>query len=210
MTEMDLARRLEDLADKAANCQSCALAKTRTNVVFGAGDPQAAIMFIGEAPGFHEDRQGQPFVGNAGRLLETLLREAGLVRDSVYIANVLKCRPPDNRDPHPEEIAACSHFLDEQIDIVDPAVICTLGNFATRLLLKRQVGITRLRGQQFPFRGGRVLIPTYHPAALLRGGRGNLMAEARKDFAMVSELATAREGKVEPEDELDPTQLGLF
>lgn len=147
-------------------------------------------MFVGEAPGRFEDEQGLPFVGRAGKLLASLLGEVGLERDDVYIANVLKCRPPANRDPRPEEISACAPFLDAQIDIVDPEVICTLGNFATQLLLARQVGITRLRGERFPFRGGRSIVPTYHPAALLRGGRPNMMADSRSDFALLAAIAS--------------------
>lgn len=167
-------------------------------------------MFVGEAPGSHEDEQGVPFVGRAGKLLDTLLGDVGLSREDVYIANVLKCRPPNNRDPRPDEIDSCSHFLRGQIDVIAPRVICTLGNFATQLLLKRQVGITRLRGQQFPFRGGSVLIPTYHPAALLRGGRANLMAESRSDFALIAEIASTVEAGDSTGSKDAGTQMGLF
>ncbi|RIK11467.1 MAG: uracil-DNA glycosylase [Acidobacteria bacterium] len=201
---------LARLAAEASGCTACGLAETRTQVVFGSGNPHSRVMFVGEAPGMHEDEQGVPFVGRAGKLLDTLLGEVGLARQDVYIANVLKCRPPNNRDPRPDEIESCGHFLRGQIDVIEPRVICTLGNFATQLLLKRQVGITRLRGQQFPFRGGSVLIPTYHPAALLRGGRTNLMAESRSDFALIAEIAaSAMEGDSTDNDE-SATQMELF
>src|SRR5688572_15918324 len=128
-----MTRTLEDARAEAIACERCVLAKTRTQVVFGSGNPNADLMFIGEAPGANEDKQGLPFVGAAGQLLTTLLGTIGLSRDDVYIANVLKCRPPGNRDPLPDEIDACKPWLKEQIDLIDPLVICTLGNFATRL-----------------------------------------------------------------------------
>lgn len=210
MTELTSGDELARLAAEASGCTACGLAETRTQVVFGSGNPHSRVMFVGEAPGMHEDEQGVPFVGRAGKLLDTLLGEVGLARQDVYIANVLKCRPPNNRDPRPDEIESCGHFLRGQIDVIEPRVICTLGNFATQLLLKRQVGITRLRGQQFPFRGGSVLIPTYHPAALLRGGRTNLMAESRSDFALIAEIAaSAMEGDSTDNDE-SATQMELF
>lgn len=208
-TPVDLGR----LEAEASTCTACVLAETRTQAVFGSGSPCARVMFVGEAPGSNEDEQGVPFVGRAGKLLDTLLGEVGFAREDVYIANVLKCRPPNNRDPRPDEIESCSHFLRGQIDAIAPRVICTLGNFATQLLLKRQVGITRLRGQQFPFRGGSVLIPTYHPAALLRGGRANLMAESRSDFALIAkiaEIAGAAEAGDSSGNHDAGTQMGLF
>ena len=136
-----------------------------------ANHRHADLMFIGEAPGFHEDRQGVPFVGAAGGLLTGLLEGIGLSRDQVYIANVLKCRPPGNRDPQPDEVESCEPWLAEQIDLIDPKVICSLGNFSTRLLLGKPAGISRVRGQRFKYRG-RCLIPTFHPAAILHGGPG--------------------------------------
>lgn len=197
---------LLQLAEVAASCVRCPLSQTRTTVVFGAGSPDADLMFVGEAPGFHEDQQGVPFVGAAGKLLERLLGEIGLERDEVYIANVLKCRPPGNRDPKPEEIEECKGYLRGQIELVDPAVVVTLGNFATKLLLKRDVGITKLRGQTFPW-WNRQLVPTFHPAAALRGGE-NVLAQMREDFALVRGLLerTAKPPAAEPAAE----QLGLF
>ena len=152
-------------------------------MVFGEGDPGADLMVIGEGPGREEDLQGRPFVGRSGQLLDRLLaEEAGLERAEVYIANVVKCRPPGNRDPLPDEIAACRPYLDQQVALISPRVIITLGNFATRLLLDTTEGITRLRGQAFPFGpDGAVLVPTYHPAAALRGG-GEVVARMRADF----------------------------
>ena len=152
-------------------------------MVFGEGDPHADLMVIGEGPGREEDLQGRPFVGRSGQLLDRLLtEESGLRRGQVYIANVVKCRPPGNRDPLPDEIAACRPYLDQQVALISPRVIITLGNFATRLLLDTTEGITRLRGRAFPFGpDGAVLVPTYHPAAALRGG-GEVVARMRADF----------------------------
>lgn len=202
---------LLELAEVAAACVRCPLSATRTTVVFGAGSPDADVMFVGEAPGFHEDQQGVPFVGAAGKLLERLLNEIGLKRDDVYIANVLKCRPPGNRDPRPEEIEECKGYLRKQIELVDPRVVITLGNFATKLLLKRDVGITRLRGQMFPW-WNRQLVPTFHPAAALRGGE-RVLEQMREDFSLVKGLIEsvaagpdAEYSAAEPEGE----QLGLF
>jgi len=173
-----------DLERAALACTRCPLAETRTQVVFGAGDPDAALMFIGEGPGEQEDRDGVPFVGRAGRLLTSLIDEIGLDRDAVYIANVVKCRPPGNRDPLPLEIETCRPYLEAQIELIDPAVVVTLGNFATRLLLDTKEGITKLRGREFPFREHAVLIPTFHPAAVLRSG-GATLAQTRSDFVQV-------------------------
>ena len=170
---------LDELRIRAEGCTDCSLAETRTTVVFGAGSPTARIMFVGEAPGKCEDEQGVPFVGRAGQLLTTLLEEIGLTRDDSYIANVLKCRPPNNRDPKPEEIDACKGYLRTQIDLIDPEVVMTLGNFATKLLLRTETGITRMRGQVYPWWRG-MLIPTFHPAAVLRDPRR--MEEVRADF----------------------------
>lgn len=152
-------------------------------MVFGEGDPRAGLMVVGEGPGRDEDLQGRPFVGKSGQLLDKLLQEeAGLARRQVYIANVVKCRPPGNRDPLPEEISACRPYLDQQVDLIGPRVVLTLGNFATRALLDTTEGISRLRGRSYPFGGGRaVLVPTFHPAAALRGG-GEVMAKMRADF----------------------------
>jgi uracil-DNA glycosylase len=161
---------LEALRIEAESCERCLLADTRTRVVFGEGDPHSDLMFVGEAPGYHEDQQGRPFVGQAGKLLEQLLAEIGLAREQVYIANVLKSRPPNNRDPRPEEIDACRPFLIKQIELIAPRVICTLGNFATKLLSGSQTGITRVHGspQRTRIAGREVyLYPIFHPAAAL-------------------------------------------
>ncbi|MDA8184167.1 MAG: uracil-DNA glycosylase [Actinomycetota bacterium] len=172
---------LEELHEEASGCTRCGLAKGRTNVVFGTGGPSARLMLVGEGPGHDEDLAGEPFVGRSGRLLEVLVRqEVGLERSECYIANVVKCRPPGNRDPLPDEIEACSPFLDAQIDLVAPAVVVTLGNFAARTLLRTKERISDLRGRCYPFRGGH-LVPTFHPAAALRGG-GTVVAQMRADL----------------------------
>jgi uracil-DNA glycosylase family 4 len=213
---------LEQLEQEALSCTRCRLASSRTNVVFGVGKRDADLMLIGEAPGYHEDQKGEPFVGPAGQLLDRLLlEEAGISRSEVYIANVLKCRPPNNRDPRDDEVDACKDFLLRQIELVRPLVIATLGNFATKLLLGRTVGISRLRGQTFPFGDGYVVIPTYHPAALLRGTSPQRLAEARSDFRLVAEqlrqMQRARSAEADGQAR-DPrktggtqaSQLGLF
>ena len=180
------------LRDEALACTRCPLAPTRTNVVFGVGDEHADLMFVGEGPGADEDRTGEPFVGRAGRLLTALIEGIGLTRADVYIANVVKCRPPGNRDPQPIEIESCRPFLERQLDLVDPKVIVTLGNFATKLLLDTKVGITKLRGQEFPYRdGAAVLIPALHPSAVLRNG-GGAVAQARADFVTIRRALGAR------------------
>jgi DNA polymerase len=201
-----MTRTLQQLAEVASTCTLCRLAQGRTQVVFGSGDPSADLMFIGEAPGFHEDRQGIPFVGAAGQLLGTLLEGIGLTRDDVYVANCLKCRPPGNRDPMPDEIESCKPYLFEQISLTDPRVICTLGNFSTQLLLDRKVGISKVRGQRFAW-NGRTLVPTFHPAAVLHGGRtADAMHQLEQDFKL---LRTILDDVPEPVP--DPaTQLGLF
>ena len=169
------------LAAEAAGCTRCALAATRTQVVFGAGDPEADLMIVGEAPGREEDLRGEPFVGRSGQLLDRLLaEELGVDRSSVYIANVVKCRPPDNRDPKPDEITACRPYLTEQVALIAPRVVVTLGNFSTKLLLDTDEGITKVRGASYPM-GDTVLVPTFHPAAALRGG-GVVLAQMRADF----------------------------
>jgi uracil-DNA glycosylase len=202
---------LEAVAAEAAGCTRCRLHESRTQVVFGQGDPNADLMFVGEAPGFHEDRQGLPFVGPSGQLLNRLLEGIGLRRQDVYIANLVKSRPPKNRDPLPDEIAACRPWLDAQIRLVDPKVVVTLGNFAARTLLETTTGISRLRGRTYPFQG-RVLLPTFHPAAALHaqgrrtGGPGPLEA-MEGDFRVLAELLAAQ-APVDPERPSE--QLGLF
>ncbi|HEY4346744.1 MAG TPA: uracil-DNA glycosylase [Gaiellaceae bacterium] len=161
---------LEALRDEVASCTRCPLAATRTQTVFGSGSPTADLMFVGEAPGFHEDKQGVPFVGSAGQLLGKLLGGIGLTREDVWVCNVLKCRPPGNRDPQPEEIAACESHLFRQVDLIRPKVICTLGNFATKLLSGKPDGITKVHGvpQEVVLGGTKVLLfPIFHPAAAL-------------------------------------------
>jgi len=172
---------LAELEADALGCTRCPLAAGRTTVVFGEGAPDAGLLVVGEGPGREEDLQGRPFVGRSGQLLDRLLREeACLRRDQVYIANVVKCRPPGNRDPLAEEIEACRPYLDRQVELIAPNVILTLGNFATKLLLATPQGITALRGRTYPYRGA-VLVPTFHPAAALRGG-GTVLAQMRADF----------------------------
>lgn len=158
---------LLSLKNQALLCRKCELHKSRRNVVFGDGDPDARLMFIGEAPGFDEDLQGLPFVGQAGKLLTRMIEAMGLSRDDVYICNVLKCRPPGNRSPRPEEIGACNGYLLKQIEIISPKIICCLGKFAAHLILGTEEPISKIRGREFEFKGT-VLIPTFHPAYLLR------------------------------------------
>ena len=160
-------QKLDQLRSEAEGCLNCTLYENRTNLVFGVGDPCADLMFIGEAPGRDEDLKGEPFVGAAGQLLDRILKAMELRRDEVYIANLLKCRPPMNRDPLYEEIEACWSFLERQLEIIAPRVICTLGGFAARTLLGSNAPLGRLRGRIHLFRGIEV-VPTYHPAALLR------------------------------------------
>jgi len=177
----------------ALGCTRCPLAESRTQVVFGEGDPEAGLMVVGEGPGREEDRQGRPFVGRSRQLLDKLLlEEAGLARPQVYIANVVKCRPPNNRDPFPDEIAACRPYLDQQVTLIQPAVVLTLGNFASRTLLATAEGITRLRGRSYPFPGTptTVVVPTFHPAAALRGG-GEVVARMRADFVRARQILDA-------------------
>lgn len=189
----------ETLEQVALGCRACPLSETRTQVVFGDGDPHADLVFVGEGPGAQEDEQGIPFVGRAGQLLTKLIDGIGLSRNDTYIANVVKCRPPANRDPRPDEISACRPYLEAQLGFIAPAVVVTLGNFATKLLLGTTRGITTLRGREYPYPGaddtpvpGRVLIPTLHPSAVLRSG-GARLADVRADFILVKRaLAEAR------------------
>ena len=179
--------RLAELAVRASRCTRCPLSATRTQVVFGTGDPDADLMFVGEAPGRDEDLVGEPFVGRSGQLLDRLvLEELGLDRSQFYIANVVKCRPPDNRDPKAEEIASCRPYLEAQRRAIRPAVVVSLGNFATKLLLDTDLGITKVRGSAYPMDGWQ-LVPTYHPAAALRSG-GVVLAEMRADLIRAKRL----------------------
>ena len=206
--------------DVAAGCTRCALAQTRTQVVFGSGSPTADLMFVGEAPGFHEDKQGVPFVGAAGKLLVKLLEGIGLTREEVYIANVIKCRPPGNRDPSPEEIESCEPHLWKQIELIQPTLIATLGNFATKLLSGKPNGITQVHGreQQVVLGGNPVtLYPIFHPAAALYTPR--MLQVLEEDFARIPALLgraveppPAPVALVPPPEPVleQPTQLGLF
>jgi DNA polymerase len=218
---------LKAVYDRARTCTRCPeLAASRNTVVFGAGNADADLMFVGEAPGVNEDRQGLPFVGQAGKLLEKLLNEIGLARGDVFIANVLKCRPPGNRDPQPLEIDNCREYLTAQVELIEPRVICTLGNFATKLLRDEPTGITRVHGQpEIRTIGGTAVrvYPIYHPAAALYTPR--MLETLREDFARLPELlalpspeppAAAVEidepevVEGEPPVVPEPDQLGLF
>ena len=182
-TAADRRELLKEVYEQARGCQACPLHQSRTNVVFGAGNADAELMFIGEAPGANEDRLGLPFVGQAGKLLDKLLGEIGLERQDVFIANVLKCRPPDNRDPQPREIEACQDYLRRQVDLIEPTVICTLGNFSTKLLRADSTGISRLHGRdEVRIIGSRAvrLYPLYHPAAALY--TPSMLETLRTDF----------------------------
>jgi uracil-DNA glycosylase family 4 len=177
---------LQDLAKSLHDCQRCKLATLgRSQVVFGVGNPHASIMFVGEAPGFNEDQKGEPFVGAAGKLLNDLLASANLSRDQIYIANVIKCRPPDNRDPEPDEVETCKPFLLQQIQMIRPKLVCTLGNWATQTLLERKVGITKVKAQAFYMKDF-VLFPLLHPAAALH--QGGLLDTLKEDFKKLKEF----------------------
>lgn len=177
-----------EAAAEASVCERCPLAGSRTQVVYGVGDPEADLMIIGEAPGRDEDLQGEPFVGRAGQLLTDSLGSAGIARGDVYIANVLKCRPPNNRDPQPDEIEACRPWLMEQLELIDPLLIVTLGNFSTKLLLSTSVGITKLRGNTYRF-GERWILPTFHPSAALRSGpNGRTTIQLKEDLTKAADV----------------------
>lgn len=187
---------LLELSESLHDCQRCKLAKMgRTQVVFGVGNPHASVMFVGEAPGFHEDRQGEPFVGAAGKLLNDLLQSASLSRGDIYIANVIKCRPPDNRDPENDEVETCKPFLMQQIAMIHPKLVCTLGNWATQTLLERKVGITKVRGQAFYLKDF-ILFPLLHPAAALH--QGSMLDPLRADFKKLREFLDRQSKPVEP------------
>ena len=186
--------RLDEIRAVLGDCRLCPLCETRTNIVFGTGNPHARVVFVGEAPGANEDAQGEPFVGQAGQLLNRMLAEqTGIAREDVYIANVLKCRPPGNRDPRPEEVEVCSPFLREQIRSIWPDVIMTMGNPATRFILRTEVGITKLRGKVF--HEGH-LLPTFHPAAVLRDSRK--LPDLEHDFALLGKLLRGEVGFDDP------------
>jgi DNA polymerase len=181
--------RLKAVYQEARGCVACPLHETRTNVVFGSGNADAELMFVGEAPGANEDQQGLPFVGQAGKLLEKLLGEIGMERGDVFICNTLKCRPPGNRDPHPHELEACRHYLESQLELIEPTMICTLGNFATKLLRADPTGISKIHGQaEVTTIGPRTvrLFPLYHPAAALY--TPSTLAMLRADFLRIPEI----------------------
>jgi DNA polymerase len=210
-----VAAELELYGAEVAACTRCRLAAGRTQVVFGVGDQNADLMFVGEAPGFHEDQQGIPFVGQAGKLLDKLLAGIGLERRHVYVCNVLKCRPPGNRDPQPDEIEACEGHLFRQVALIQPKVVATLGNFATKLLSGKQLGITRVHGQEqeVTLGGRRVLLyPIYHPAAALYTPA--MLKVLEEDFGRLPELigrVTAPPLESAPVLVAEPAvQLGLF
>ena len=211
---------LQDLAKSLHNCQRCKLAKLgRTQVVFGVGNPRASIMFVGEAPGFYEDQKGEPFVGAAGKLLNDLLQSANLARDQIYIANVIKCRPPNNRDPEPDEVEICKPFLLQQIQMIRPKLVCTLGNWATQTLLERKVGITKVKAQAFYMKDF-VIFPLLHPAAALH--QGGLLDTLKEDFKKLKEFLDRNTKPAEPTasaipaaptlqvDPPQPAQMDLF
>ena len=165
--EVDFSETLEDIRADLGDCQRCRLARERNTIVFGAGNPKAKLVFVGEGPGFEEDRQGQPFVGAAGQLLTRIIEAIKLTRDQVYISNIIKCRPPGNRNPEPDEIKTCFPFLQRQIAAIQPDFICALGTFAAQTLLGTDIPISRLRRRFHEYKGIKV-VPTYHPAYLLR------------------------------------------
>jgi DNA polymerase len=203
-TPQQVASELARLARDAEACRACPLGGVRTQAVFGVGNPTADLMFVGEAPGYHEDQKGEPFVGAAGQLLTRLIEsKLGLKRSDVYIANVLKCRPPGNRDPQPAEVESCRPFLEQQLDLIRPRVVVGLGNFAAKLLTGTQTGISRLREKRFTQRYG-ALLCTYHPAAALRGGAA--ADGIARDFEKIREVLDEQ-----PEPVQDPAeQLDLF
>jgi uracil-DNA glycosylase len=201
----DARTELAQLAVEIEACRACALGSVRTRSVPGVGDPNADVMFVGEAPGFHEDQQGEPFVGAAGQLLTKLIEQKlELQRSDVWIANVLRCRPPGNRDPLPAEVEACKPFLGRQLKLIKPKLVVALGNFAAKLLTGSSQGVTRLREREFHLRDGTPLMCTFHPAAALRGG--NAAAGIGEDF---DKIRAALESVGEDPD-VPAEQLGLF
>jgi len=220
MDAVERAAALRAYAEETSSCTRCALAQGRTQVVFGSGSPSAELMFVGEAPGFHEDQQGVPFVGQAGKLLDKLLGGIGLTRADVFVANVLKCRPPGNRDPLPEEIAACEPHLFRQIELIQPTLVATLGNFATKLLSGKPAGITKVHGyEQEVTLGSRtvLLYPIFHPAAALY--TPSMLKVLEEDFARIpaileaavdTEPAPSEPATLVAEPDPESVQLGLF
>ena len=199
---MDSSVILGNFYEEVKNCKKCQLAYSRKNIVFGAGSAEARVVFVGEAPGYYEDQQGEPFVGAAGKLLNELLAGIGLDRKDVYIGNVLKCRPPQNRNPLPEEIELCKPYLLKQLEIINPKVVCTLGNFATQTILEKRVPISSVRAK--PVQVGKFFVfPLYHPAAALH--RGDMLEPLREDFRKLKEFLDS-----DKEPEPKPEQLQLL
>lgn len=208
MWARELMAGLDELANSIKDCRKCKLADYRTQVVFGVGRPDADLMFVGEAPGYNEDLQGEPFVGAAGRLLDrVILEETALTRQDVYITNVVKCRPPNNRNPENDEIIACNPVLMQQIEIIKPKVICALGNVAAKTLLNRNEGISRLRGKALKM-GQIMIVPTYHPAAVLRNP--NLIEDFRSDIRLAFSLIHKEEQPEEDKSDGVFEQPSLF
>ncbi|HEY5501895.1 MAG TPA: uracil-DNA glycosylase [Candidatus Anoxymicrobiaceae bacterium] len=197
---------LEELRETLGVCQRCPLSQSRNKLVYGAGNPDADVMFVGEAPGRAEDAQGLPFVGPAGHLLDDLLTGIGLAREDVYITNVVKCRPPGNRDPLPLEVEACNPFLTGQIALIKPKIICELGRIAAGIMMGRQIQITKIHGQKFLGRGY-LNVPVFHPAAALRApATADLL---RQDFVNLKSYLEEDEPPP-PAPEAEPEQMGLF
>jgi DNA polymerase len=193
---------LQQFYEEIKDCRKCRLCEARTHVVFGEGNPKAEIMFVGEAPGENEDLQNRPFVGAAGKLLTDLLGGIGLKREDVFIANVIKCRPPENRNPQADEIDACLPYLWKQIEMIKPRVVCTLGNFAAQALLDKKVSITKVRGQYFQVRNF-LVFPILHPAAVLH--QGNLRPALSEDFQNLKKFLAKG---IQPASQ--PEQMGFF
>jgi len=197
---------LEELREILGECERCPLHEGRTKIVFGYGNPEAKLMFVGEGPGRAEDAQGLPFVGPAGKLLDDLLGQIGMTRQQVYIANVVKCRPPGNRDPLPLEVETCIPFLRRQIELIKPGIVCELGRIAAGVMMERTIQITRIHGQKFLGRGY-FNVPVFHPAAALRAPA--TMQLLREDFARLKEYLEEEEPPP-PAAEPEPEQMGLF
>ncbi|HOJ92868.1 MAG TPA: uracil-DNA glycosylase [Dictyoglomaceae bacterium] len=206
---MNKLEELQQLSKEAEICNKCPLWKLRTNVVFGEGNADTKLMFIGEAPGYHEDQQGKPFVGAAGKLLTELIDSLGFKREEVYITNVLKCRPPDNRDPLPEEVSACSYFLKKQIEIIDPKILCALGRNAAFSLLNHSVNMSTSHGKVYQL-DGRLMFVTYHPAAALYHGK--LLENIKKDFLELKKVYETKllEDEKENLDKKEQEQLSFW
>ena len=207
----DTLQELQQLATQVRDCHKCPLGRLRVHAVPGEGPADAEIMFIGEGPGYHEDQQGRPFVGSSGQMLESLLTSIGLTRQQVFIANVIKCRPPSNRDPLPDEIEACRPYLNRQIELINPLLIVTLGRFSMARFFPPVARITRVHGQPLRLEG-RIVLPLYHPAAVLRNPEWH--QDLRNDFATISTLVAeirqqrgAQQARTEPDD---LQQLTLF